>query len=193
MSLYEHSSHSDGSHAAGHSPEEEIVAQRVRCGRLDDPGALDRALEMTLERAFERMVAPPHTAARIERDLRMRKDPEPAPRRAGPRVLAIERIGHVHAAVARIAIVGPHRPCARHLLAQGRCERRRQHHDPVLEAFALAHDQRLALEVDIFHAQPNPLHDAHAGAVEQLRQQPVRCCVERHQHTADLVVREHDR
>ena len=57
-------------------------------------------------------------------------------------------------------------------LGAQRClERARQHHDPVLAALAVAHDDDLPREIDILDAQPDALEQAHAGAIEQPREQ----------------------
>ena len=123
----------------------------------------------------------------------MRKDPEPAPRERRARVLALERIGQPHAGDAVGAVLPPQLPRLAQLRLQRRNERRRQHDDAVLAALAFAHDDRAALELDVLDAQPQPLHQAHASAVEQLGEEAVLDALDRLQHGGDLAVREHDR
>jgi hypothetical protein len=83
----------------------------------------------------------------------------------------------------------------RQLSAQRRFERGRQHHHPVLPALALAHDDGTAVEVDVLDTQAQPFHQAHAGAIEQLRQQRMlgrSHLGQRGEDARDLVARKHD-
>jgi hypothetical protein len=120
MSRRKHSLHNSGDHAAGHSPAQEIVAQRVRRRGLVDAGALQRLLEDTLEGLVEEVMAPPHdtggalprrsgqrTAARILRQCGLGEDPEPGPGLASPRVLSLERKRQAHAGHAGSTVGGP--------------------------------------------------------------------------------------
>ena len=105
-----------------------------------------------------------------------RKHPEPAPRRAGARVLALQRIGQLHAAAAGrerrpATATRPARSCA----CSARHQRRGQHGDAVLAALAVAHDDVAALEVDVLHAQAQRLR---SGACRCRRAgAPARPCV----------------
>jgi hypothetical protein len=51
-------------------------------------------------------------------------------------------------------------------------ESARQHHDAILVALCLAHDDGVALEIDILHAKALRLHQPHARAVEQVGDEP---------------------
>ena len=46
-----------------------------------------------------------------------------------------------------------------------------QHGDPIVQAFAIAHDNLLVGKVEIFDAEPQTLHQAQARAVENLGHQ----------------------
>ena len=70
--------------------------------------------------------------------------------------------------------------------------RGRTHPPPIFAALALAHDDLASLEIEILHAQPKPFDDAHAGAVEQARNQPS-LPVQRTEQRSDLGARENDR
>ena len=85
--------------------------------------------------------------------LGLREDPEPGPRRSGARVLALQRIGHVHTRAASLHVGQPQRACTRELLAQRGLQRSRQHHDAVLAALASAHEDGAVLEIDVLDAQ----------------------------------------
>ena len=169
----------------------ERMAQRVRRGGLLDTGAFECSLEGALDALILDVMALRGTAARIDRQLGMRKHPEPCPRCGGAGIFAIERVGHVDAAMADLAIGSPQRASAGHLLAQGRNQRGRQHDDAVLRALAFTNDQRAMREIDILHPQTQPLHDAHAGAVQQLGDQLLFATQGREQ-AHHLVLREHD-
>ena len=115
----------------------------------------------------------------------------------GARVLALQRVGHVHAGQALGAIGVPHLLRMGQLLAQRLLQRGGQHHDPVLAALALAHDDGAAVEVDVLHAQAQPFEQAHAGAVEQPADDPMRVArelllaVERVEQRMHLVMGQH--
>ena len=158
------------------------MAQRMRRGRASDAGALHGALEGALEGLVVQVMAPLDAGAR-----------------ARPRCSACGKTqNQAHDAPARgylrssaSGICTPPRPArasachsavrALQLRLQRRRQRGRQHDDAVLAALAVAHDDDAALEVDILDAQLQRLGDAHAGAVEQLRQHAVRA-VEQRQH-----------
>src|SRR5436853_283619 len=99
---------------------------------------------------------------------RLREDPEPTPRRARPRILSIQCVGHEDTAAPRGAARGPHDPGTRELLLQTGYQTLRQHHNAVLAAFAIAHDDRLVFEVQVLDPKLQALGDAQARAVQQL-------------------------
>lgn len=47
----------------------------------------------------------------------------------------------------------------------------RQHHDTVLAALAVAHDDDVTVKTHIFDAKPHAFHQTHAGAVQETGQQ----------------------
>lgn len=81
---------------------------------------------------------------------------------------------------------------AAQLCLQRRHQRCRQHDHPVFATLAAAHDDDAAFEVHILGAQLQGLSDAHAGAIEQLRQHGVRA-VEQRKHRTHLGHRQHHR
>jgi hypothetical protein len=121
-----------------------------------------------------------------------RKHPEPAPALPHLGVLAFERVRHLHARVAGGPVLLPRLPRQRDALLQRLRERPGQHHHPILVALGLAHDDHVAVEVHVLHAQPDRLHQAHAGAVQQPREQRRRLGhrVQQHLH---LLARQHRR
>lgn len=166
------------------------MAQRVRRGGPLDAGTMDGALECALERLLVDVMTADQAGARIDRDRVLRERPEPGPRGAGARVFAIECIGHEDAAAAGAAVVGPQQARFRELLAKGRHERGGQHDDAILGALPFAHDDGVALEIDVLHAQAKAFHDAHSGAVEKLREDAMRR-VDEHEQARHFMMREH--
>ena len=75
---------------------------------------------------------------------------------------------------------------------QPRREIARQHRHTILRALAVAHDDFAAREFDVLHAKAHTFHDAHARAVEQRADQPVRP-LETNQNVRHLLSSEHDR
>src|SRR5580765_5057556 len=63
---------------------------------------------------------------------------------------------------------------------------------PVLAALAIAHDDLVAREVDILHAQAQALHQTHAGPVEQAGHQP-RPAIHRREQPCRLLASQHRR
>jgi len=49
----------------------------------------------------------------------------------------------------------------------------RQHRDPILGALTVADHNLAALEIDILNPEEHTLHQAHAGAIEEIRHQPI--------------------
>src|SRR5687767_5592847 len=96
----------------------------------------------------------------------LREYPEPGPRRAGPRILALQGIGHAHATAAGLLITDPKYVGAGDLAAHRGDKTLGQHDDPILATLALAHDDGQAIEINVFDAQLQTLADPHAGAVE---------------------------
>jgi hypothetical protein len=80
----------------------------------------------------------------------------------------------------------------RKLQSQRLRQRCRQHHDSVLRSLAVSHDDRLAIEVEIFNAQAQALHQTHAGAVQQLADEQM-MFVECAKQCSDFGAREDDR
>ena len=79
------------------------------------------------------------------------------------------------------------------LQAQRAVEGARQHDDAVLAALAVAHDDHLADEIDILHAQADAFEQAHAGAVQEPRQQAGDALAHVREQRLHLELREHDR
>ena len=168
------------------------MAQRVRCRRFVDGGGQRRPLERALERLVNLVVATQPRPARINRQRGLRKHPEPHPGQGRAGVLAIQRVGHLHARHARGAVGGPLRVGCRQLGAQRPLKRGGQHHDAVFAALALAHHDGAACEIDVLDPQTQAFQQAHAGAVEQLAEQTV-VIRQGGQHLRHLVMRQHHR
>ena len=165
-----HSSH-DEAGAAGHSSPREIVAQGVHRRRLGDAGRLDGGVQRALQALLVEVMPVRRLAARIPAEGVGGKHPEPAPALGGPPELDGERVRQMDAAAVVLAIGLPESRRLLQLPAQRRLEGARQHDDAVLAALAVAHDDHLAHEVDVLHAQPDPFEQAHARAVEEAREQ----------------------
>jgi hypothetical protein len=166
--------------------------QGVRRCRPGNAGASHRARKHALESLVIQMVAPRRTRARAGGMLGLWKDPEPGPRHTATRVFSFQSVGHLHACPPRARVGLPQAVRALQLRLQRVHQRCRQHHHAVLTSLAAAHHDDEALEIDVLAAQLQRLGDAHAGAVEQLRQHGMRT-LEQYQHRAHLGGRQHHR
>lgn len=197
MSRCAYQSSSDDACAAGHSLAREIVAQRVHCRRLGDARGPHGRPQVALQPLFVDMVAMHRLAARILADGGRRKDPEPGPALGRALVLGGQRVRQIDArplAVLLLPTVGlPHLPRGPQLRAQRPIERARQHDDAILAAFAVAHDDDLAHEIDVLDAQAYAFEQAHSGAVEQPAQQARDARAHAREQRLHLHVRQHHR
>ena len=80
-------------------------------------------------------------------------------------------MGHLYASALRLFICFPLGARCQQLRAQSGGERARQHHHPVFATLGFAHDDDVAVKIHVFDAQTHPLHELHAGAIEQPCQQ----------------------
>jgi hypothetical protein len=126
-------------------------------------GLLDRALKPRLVQVMAADLA----GLRVGGHGLGGKDPEPSPGLADLRVLSLQGMRHLDAAVAGATIPLPQIPGRRELRAQLVRDGRGQHDDTVLVALGLPHHDDLPVEVDVLGAQAQDLHQAHAGAVQQ--------------------------
>ncbi len=105
MSRREHSSRSDGGHAAGHSPAQEIVAQRVRGHALGDAGRRRRvmhgAVELPRGQRLHRIEAREQAAVGEDLALRMADAPP------GAQPLQHDRTEHGVAILGTLALLDP--------------------------------------------------------------------------------------
>jgi len=145
----------------------EAVAQGMGGDAPVDARSRHRPLDRALQALFIQVVAAHDVTVRIGRERGRGKHPEPAPRRADLRVLGLQCIRHLHAAALGQAIALPKCTRRQHLRAQVVGQRAREHHHAVLVAFGLANDDGAAVEIDVLGAQPQRLHQAHAGAIEK--------------------------
>jgi len=97
----------------------------------------------------------------------------PGPVGAGARVLARECGGEVDGAGALGEVAVVTRAMQVEVVDQGFLEARRQDGDSVFLALAIADDDLLEIEVEVFDAQAQALGEAHAGAVEELEEEAV--------------------
>ncbi len=170
----------------------EGVAQGVHRDRHGQPSLARRELEVSLQPFFMQVVAPLGARTRVDRQLRRREDPVPGPPQRRARVLDAQGIGQLHARPLRRAVGLPDGMGPLELPAQRGRQAARQHHHAIFAAVAVAHDHHVAIEIHILGAQPQALHQAHAGAVEQARQQ-ARCALHGHQQRRHLGRREDHR
>jgi len=71
----------------------------------------------------------------------------------------------------RLFVCLPSTPRGQQLRMHGWSECARQHHHPIFAALGFAHDDHVAVKIDIFDAQAHALHQPHTRAVEQPCQQ----------------------
>jgi hypothetical protein len=90
---------------------------------------------------------------------------------AQARVLGFERPRHFDPALAALPITFPERAGREQLGAQHRRKGAGQHHDAILVALGFPHDDGVPVEIDILDAKAHGFHEAHARAVQQLREQ----------------------
>src|SRR5690242_5399157 len=111
------------------------------------------------------------SAARIDREMVLRKNPMPRPAPARARALARIGEGKLHARDVARPIAKKDFASARKLAPQRLHERLRNHSHAVLAALALPHDDLFTRQIDILHTKSEALRDAHAGAVHEARHQ----------------------
>ena len=98
----------------------------------------------------------------------------------------------VDAGAIQLLVEAPEAARVQQLRAQRPFERTRQHDDAVLAALAVAHDDHLAHEIDILDAQAHAFEQAHAGAIEEARQQARDALAHARQQRLHFHLREHD-
>ena len=103
-----------------------------------------------------------------------------------------QRIGQPDSAEARVQVFAVQHAGPLHLVAQRRKQVLRQHGDAILAPLALAHQDLAAFERHILHAQTQAFQDAHPGAVQQRRDEPVRA-FQLAQQVAHRALRQHHR
>jgi hypothetical protein len=90
---------------------------------------------------------------------------------AQARVLGFERPRHFDPALAALPVAFPKGARREHLGAQRRRKGAGQHDHAILVALGFAHDDGVPVEIDILDAKAHGFHEAHARAVQQLREQ----------------------
>ena len=130
----------------------EAVTQRVRRYVLLDAGQGSGAPQCARQPLLEQVVAPLDAGGSTAR-ARRGEDPVPGPRLAGTRVFRRQCVGQEDAGKLRDAIGFPQPSRACQLFSQRLIERTRQHHDPVLGAFAFTHHDHAPLEVQVLDPQ----------------------------------------
>ena len=136
----------------------------------------------------------PHddSAARVGAGRVAGEHPLPAPRLGCARVLDRQCIGQPHLARAGGQILVVQCLPPRDVFSERQQKVLGQDRHPVLAALAITDHDLAPLEVDVFHAQPQALQQAHAGAIEQRGHQPHRP-VQLVQQRAHLSLRQHHR
>ncbi|MEY2843032.1 MAG: hypothetical protein RI920_1069, partial [Pseudomonadota bacterium] len=161
------------------------MAQGMRRGLLTEPGQLNRLAKRPLKSHILHMVAPLDTRARTHAEPIRRKHPLPTPGLSVARVLGSQRMGHPHPRLIVCAIRFEHPAHPFKMLPQGLRQTLGQHDSAVFPALAITHDDGLVLEIHILDPQAQPLHQPHAGAIQQAAQQLV-AWIERTQHRLHL-------
>ena len=152
-----------------------------RCGAH---GFLDSALVKVVTHESARRFVPEDTSGR-EHPL-----PRPLPR--GVRVLGRQRAGQSDAPRPRREVRIVKRADTGEVGLERRPQRDGEHRVPVLVALPFADEDLVALEVDVLDAEPQPLQEAHAGAVQEPADQ-VRSPLHAGEQAPDLVPAQHDR
>ncbi len=149
------------------------VAERVAGDALRESGRACSSGDGSLWEAAVQVVPVDLAGAGVGREGAGGEDPLPAPVPCGAGVLAGKGVGEPDGAVAGVNVGGVLLATALEVLAELVDERTGEHRAAVLAALAVAHDDQLQAEVDVLDAQAEGLHEAEAGAVEQVGDEPV--------------------
>lgn len=116
------------------------MTQGVGRGRANDAGGGDGAFEGTLKRLIEEMMPTDDSCSRAGGVGALREHPEPRPGMGRTRILALDGIGHLHAAALLASIGLPQAMGQLLLLLQCGLQGGGQHDHAVFIALAFAHD-----------------------------------------------------
>ena len=146
----------------------------MAAGRLGEASGLDSRLDGLLQPALVKMMPPQCIRARIFGESIRWKDILPAPLAAGIRILAVECEGEIDRAITALKIRGVPALDELQLELKWRGQPLRQHRHTIFLTFAIAHCQLITVEIQVFHTQPDTLHQPQAAAIEQLGHQTIR-------------------
>jgi hypothetical protein len=121
-----------------------------------------------------------------------REQPEPAAGVPHFRVFLFQSVRRLHTATPGFCVCVPHGAGLQQLSLEYRRQRLRQHHHPVLATLTVTHHDHPAIKVHILDAKTQTLHQPHARAVQELRQQS-HFTVEKTEQGGYLIPREHTR
>lgn len=135
---------------------------------------LRRVLHRLLQAIFMHMMATDGAAARIDRQARAGKDILPAPFGGRLRIFACQSVRQKHGPISLFEISLVQALDRGEMLLQRLDQALRQRHDTILLPLPVPHHDLVLRKIDILHAQPDAIHQAHARAVQQGRHESVR-------------------
>ena len=141
--------------------------------RLLETGLDDSLLDCPLQQGFHEVMALLAAGAWIDGTFWSRKDVLPAPIPVGVGIFAFQRVGQMNGAEAFSEVFLVFDLHFRQVQLQRFFERFRENGDAVLFALAIADEDLLVTKVDVLHPEANTVHQAQAGAIEQIGHEPV--------------------
>jgi hypothetical protein len=146
----------------------EGMAQGVAADGFLDASLAGGATDLLLQAGFVHVVAAEDAAARIPRQSIRRENVLPLPLERGAGVFPFQGVGKEDGAEAagKVGVVNAADPFE--LFPERRDEQFGKHGDAVLGALAVADDDPMQIEIQVFDPQTVDFHQAQAAAVEQL-------------------------
>lgn len=138
----------------------EGVAEGVACGGLRQAGTADGGADEALHDCLVEMVAAVVAAGLVPVHARGGEDPLPGPLAPGVGVFAFEGCGELDPAGAAGAVLLVLQADTLEVARERFPGAERQHGDAILLSFAAAHGDLVGAEVDVLHAQAQPLEES---------------------------------
>src|SRR5215475_13129360 len=146
----------------------ETVAERVRRRSLHYTGVPDGHVYGSLDCLLVDMMALDGAGSRVLREPVSRKHILPTPFPIGIGVFACQRMRQVHPPIAGGEVLLVKHPDTLQMVAHCRMENFRKQRNTILFPLPIAHAHLLQTEIDILHAQTEPLDQTQAAAIQEL-------------------------
>jgi len=144
------------------------VPQDMHRDALRDASATNGGFKDFGQTIFMAMVPPNNPTTGISRKIATRENPEPRPLTAGIGVFVGKGARESHRRQALGLIALPQSACALNVLSEARDETRRDGERAVFIALGTTDGDEGALEIDVFNAKANDLHEAEPATVNHV-------------------------